>query len=462
MFAEATRVVDESIHMAHHGAEIIGASPAFKEVVRQVEVVAPTDATVLLQGETGTGKELLARAVHQQSFRRDHPFITVTGAAMPSGLLESELFGHARGAFTGALAQTLGRFELAHQGTLLLDEIGDLPVDVQPKLLRVLQEHAFERLGSTRTRRVDVRLVAATNRELAPLVEAGQFRADLYYRLHVFPITVPPLRQRAADIPLLVRYFVRHTRGSWGGASTPSPPTPGRPSRTLTGRAPCGNSSTSSSGPSSCPQVRSCVWHGTSGRRAGRPQDRRPAPGPSKRSNASTSSGSCRTPRGCSAGHMAPRRTSASDARRCCIAWRSSASRGSRRDRRPPSLGNTPRHRHRAGCMGKTADLLRDRANLQGEIDRAALDRLPGRQWDASWVVCRSATVPPRRQETVPMARSSALTRLDVIQAVSEVAANEQETLAAMVHLLTSGQVRLSDEAISGIKALLVTTTVAA
>jgi formate hydrogenlyase transcriptional activator len=210
MFAEATRVVDESIHMAHQGAEIIGASPAFKEVVRQVEVVAATNATVLLQGETGTGKELLARAVHQQSFRSDHPFITVNCAAMPAGLLESELFGHERGAFTGALAQTIGRFELAHQGTLFLDEIGDLPLDVQPKLLRVLQEHTFERLGSTRARRVDVRLVAATNRELAPMVDAGQFRADLYYRLHVFPITVPPLRQRAEDIPLLVRHFVRH------------------------------------------------------------------------------------------------------------------------------------------------------------------------------------------------------------------------------------------------------------
>jgi formate hydrogenlyase transcriptional activator len=169
MLAEATRVIDEGIHMAHH-----------KEVVRQVEVVAPTDATVLLQGETGTGKELLARVVHQQSFRRDHPFITVNCAAMPSGLLESELFGHERGAFTGAVAQKLGRFELAHQGTLFLDEIGDLPLDVQPKLLRVLQEQEFERLGSTRTRRVNMRLVAATNRELAPLVEAGQFRADLY------------------------------------------------------------------------------------------------------------------------------------------------------------------------------------------------------------------------------------------------------------------------------------------
>jgi formate hydrogenlyase transcriptional activator len=210
MFAEATRVGEDSIHMEHHGAEIIGASPAFKEVVRQVEVVAPTNATVLLQGETGTGKELLARAVHQQSFRSDHPLVTVNCAAMPAGLLESELFGHERWAFTGALAQKLGRFELAYQGTLFLDEIGDLPLDLQPKLLRVLQEHEFERVGSTRARRVDVRLVAATNRELAPLVDAGQFRADLYYRLNVFPITVPPLRQRSEDIPLLVRHFVRH------------------------------------------------------------------------------------------------------------------------------------------------------------------------------------------------------------------------------------------------------------
>jgi formate hydrogenlyase transcriptional activator len=210
MFAEATRVVEDGIHIEHHGEEIIGASPALKEVLRQVEVVAPTDATVLLHGETGTGKERFARAVHQLSARRDRPLITVNCAALPAGLLESELFGHERGAFTGALAQKLGRFELAHQGTLFLDEIGDLPLELQPKLLRVLQEEEFERLGSARTRRVDVRLVAATNRDLAQMVGAGQFRADLYYRLHVFPITIPPLRQRPEDIPLLVRHFVRH------------------------------------------------------------------------------------------------------------------------------------------------------------------------------------------------------------------------------------------------------------
>jgi len=209
MFTEATRAIDDGIHTEHHREEIIGASPALKEVLRQVEVVAPTDATVLLQGETGAGKECFARAVHRLSARCDRPLITVNCAAIPAGLLESELFGHERGAFTGALATRSGRFELAHQGTLFLDEIGDLPLELQPKLLRVLQEHAFERVGSARTQRVDVRLVAATNRDLAQMVAAGQFRADLYYRLHVFPVTVPPLRQRAEDIPLLVRHFVR-------------------------------------------------------------------------------------------------------------------------------------------------------------------------------------------------------------------------------------------------------------
>jgi formate hydrogenlyase transcriptional activator len=209
MLAEATLLMDDGFQREPNDDAIIGESSALKEVLRQAEVVAPTDATVLLHGETGTGKERLAHAVHRLSARQDQPFSTVNCAAIPAGLLESELFGHERGAFTGAIAQKLGRFELPHQGTLFLDEIGDIPVELQPKLLRVLQEQAFERLGSTRTQRVDVRLVAATNRNLAALVDAGQFRPDLYYRLHVFPILVPPLRQRPEDIPLLVRHFVR-------------------------------------------------------------------------------------------------------------------------------------------------------------------------------------------------------------------------------------------------------------
>jgi formate hydrogenlyase transcriptional activator len=207
--AEEKRYLQDEIRTAHHFDEIIGSSAALTQVLIQVEAVAPTDATVLIQGETGTGKELIARAIHQRSTRRDHTFVTVNCATIPSGLLESELFGHERGAFTGAIAQKVGRFELAHQGTLFLDEIADIPLDLQPKLLRVLQEQAFERLGSTRTRRVDVRLVAATNRDLVPMVEAGTFREDLYYRLNVF-LTVPPLRARIEDIPLLVRHFV-HT-----------------------------------------------------------------------------------------------------------------------------------------------------------------------------------------------------------------------------------------------------------
>jgi formate hydrogenlyase transcriptional activator len=210
MLADANLLVEDRFQRVHHGEEIIGESPALKEVLRQVEIVAPTDATVLLQGETGTGKELIARALHQRSTRRDHPFVAVNGAAIPSGLLESELFGHERGAFTGAIAQKIGRFELAHQGTLFLDEIGDIPLELQPKLLRLVQEQAFERVGSTRTRRVDVRLVAATNRDLGQMVDAGHFRADLYYRLNVFPLTIPPLRQRPEDIPLLVCHFMRH------------------------------------------------------------------------------------------------------------------------------------------------------------------------------------------------------------------------------------------------------------
>jgi len=184
-------------------------------VLTQLDLVAPTDATVLLQGETGTGKELLARALHTLSARHARPFVTLNCAAIPSGLLESELFGYEKGAFTGALTQRLGRLELADGGTLFLDEIGDLPLELQPKLLRVLQEHAFERLGSSRTVHVNVRVVAATHRDLLALVHQQQFRADLYYRLHVFPLTVPPLRERREDIPLLARHFVaKYTKGS--------------------------------------------------------------------------------------------------------------------------------------------------------------------------------------------------------------------------------------------------------
>jgi formate hydrogenlyase transcriptional activator len=188
--------------------QIIGRSAALRSVLRQVEVVAPTDAGVLILGETGTGKELIAQAIHNRSPRRDRPFIKVNCAAIPSGLLESELFGHEKGAFTGAIMRKPGRFELADKGTLFLDEVGDIPLDLQAKLLRVLQEHEFERLGSARTLQVDVRVIAATHRDLKQMVEEGTFRSDLYYRLHVFPLTVPALRDRREDIQLIVRHFI--------------------------------------------------------------------------------------------------------------------------------------------------------------------------------------------------------------------------------------------------------------
>jgi formate hydrogenlyase transcriptional activator len=188
--------------------QIIGSSRALESVLQKVELVSPTDSTVLIQGETGTGKELIARAVHKLSPRSGRPFLKLNCAAIPFDLLESELFGHEKGAFTGAIAQKVGRFELADKGTLFLDEVGDIPLGLQPKLLRVLQEQEFERLGSTRTTKVDVRLVAATHRDLEGMMAANQFRSDLYYRLNVFPIRIPPLRERREDIPLLVRYFV--------------------------------------------------------------------------------------------------------------------------------------------------------------------------------------------------------------------------------------------------------------
>ncbi|HEX8146929.1 MAG TPA: sigma 54-interacting transcriptional regulator [Pyrinomonadaceae bacterium] len=205
--------LEEEIRTEHNFAEIIGRSPALRHVLREVETVAPTDSVVLIQGETGTGKELIARAIHDLSARRERTLVKVNCAAIPTGLLESELFGHERGAFTGAVAQRVGRFEVAHKGTLLLDEVGDIPLELQPKLLRVLQEGEFERLGSSRTTRVDVRVVAATNRDLRQMVAEGSFRADLYYRLNVFPVRLPPLRARAGDVPLLVSYFVqKHAR----------------------------------------------------------------------------------------------------------------------------------------------------------------------------------------------------------------------------------------------------------
>ena len=188
---------------------IVGSSRALRAVLDQIRIVAPTDSTVLIEGETGTGKELIARAIHMHSERRNRPFVKLNCAAIPLDLLESELFGHEKGAFTGAVAQRLGRFEAAHGGTLFLDEIGDIPLELQAKLLRVLQEQEFERLGSSYTRHVDVRIVAATNQDLAELVAQKQFRMDLYYRLNVFPIAVPPLRQRVDDIPKLMAYFVQ-------------------------------------------------------------------------------------------------------------------------------------------------------------------------------------------------------------------------------------------------------------
>jgi formate hydrogenlyase transcriptional activator len=205
---KAASIVTDQDWRGRKFEQIIGNSHALNIVLEKVERVAPLDSTLLILGETGTGKELIAHAVHNASPRSGQPFVKLNCAAIPFDLLESELFGHERGAFTGAIAQKIGRFEMADKGTLFLDEIGDIPVALQPKLLRVLQEQEFERLGSGRTHKVDVRLVAATHRNLAKMVAKGEFRSDLYYRLNVFPILLPPLRERSEDIPALVEHFV--------------------------------------------------------------------------------------------------------------------------------------------------------------------------------------------------------------------------------------------------------------
>jgi formate hydrogenlyase transcriptional activator len=207
--AQEKLYLEEEIRSEMNFENIIGNSPALKHVLELVETVATSDSTVLLLGETGTGKELIARAIHDRSRRKERTFVKLNCAAIPTGLLESELFGHEKGAFTGAIAQKVGRMELADQGTLFLDEVGDIPIEIQPKLLRALQEREFERLGSTHTRRANIRLVAATNRDLEQMIAAREFRSDLYYRLHVFPIRIPPLRERKEDIPQLVSYFVQ-------------------------------------------------------------------------------------------------------------------------------------------------------------------------------------------------------------------------------------------------------------
>ena len=207
--AQENVYLESEIRSELHFDDIVGNSQALKLVLREIETVAPADSTVLIYGETGTGKELIARAVHNLSSRKSNAFVKLNCAAIPTGLLESELFGHEKGAFTGAISQRVGRFELAHRGTIFLDEIGEVPLELQPKLLRVLQEREFERLGSTRTLRTDARLIAATNRDLKTMVEDQKFRPDLYYRLNVFPIRVPALRERKEDIPLLVRHFVQ-------------------------------------------------------------------------------------------------------------------------------------------------------------------------------------------------------------------------------------------------------------
>jgi formate hydrogenlyase transcriptional activator len=206
-------LLQDEIRSDQNRGNLVGESPGLQRVLKAIQVVAPTDSTVLIEGETGTGKDLVAHAIHDLSRRSQRSLVEVNCAAIPATLLESELFGHEKGSFTGAFGQKIGRFELAHQGTLFLDEIGELPLELQPKLLRALQEQQFERLGGNRTIKVDVRIVAATNRNLRQMVAEGKFRSDLYYRLNVFPVPVPPLRERPEDIPLLTRFFIQRYAG---------------------------------------------------------------------------------------------------------------------------------------------------------------------------------------------------------------------------------------------------------
>ena len=255
--AKENAYLEEEVRSEHNFEEIVGRSDALRRVLKEVERVAPTGSTVLIRGETGTGKELIARALHDLSPRRERTFVKLNCAAIPTGLLESELFGHEKGAFTGAISQKVGRFELAHQGTLFLDEVGDIPPELQPKLLRVLQEQEFERLGSTKTIHVDVRLVAATNRDLAAMVADGGFRSDLYYRLNVFP-----LRAAAASRALLTTsrrwsaILPSGSPGGWADGSRPSRPRSWRPWFATPGRAISGSCRTSSSAPSFSPPAR--------------------------------------------------------------------------------------------------------------------------------------------------------------------------------------------------------------
>ena len=253
--------LEEEDRTEHNFEDIVGQSDALRRVLKQVETVAPTGSTVLIRGETGTGKELIARALHDLSPRRERTFIKLNCAAIPTGLMESELFGHEKGAFTGAISQKVGRFELAHQGTLFLDEVGDIPPELQPKLLRVLQEQDFERLGSTKTIHVDVRLVAATNRDLAAMVADGRFRSDLYYRLNVFPLVLPPLASAATTSRRWYAILPSGSPGAWAGGSRPSRPRSWRPWLATPGPATSGSCKTSSNARSSSPPARRFRFH---------------------------------------------------------------------------------------------------------------------------------------------------------------------------------------------------------